>query len=235
MASWRLVSTRMASVAVVISCATLLALTLQRELSSRERSPDPPIQHLGELLSIEGASTMGNRDASVVLVVFTDYQCPFCARFALNVLPRIVANYVNDGKTMVAVMNSPNPRIHPFAVGAAETAECAGQEGHFWQMQDLLFRNQASLSLARIDALWAAAGLDSGRLTACRRGGQMRVKVSGQSDVARKFDLTGTPTIAVGRKAASFGRVLVTQRFDGVPQDPVLTASIDKALGQANK
>jgi protein-disulfide isomerase len=232
MRSWRLMSTGTGTMVVVTSCTVLLALMLRRELWSNARSPDPTPQHIGELLSVDGASTMGSPDASVVLVVFVDYQCPFCARFGLNELQRVASNYVSNGKVMIAVMNSPIRALHPMAVGAAETAECAGQEGHFWPMHDLLFRNQKSLDLVRMDALWVEAGLDRGRLTACRSDGQMLAKIREQSDVAKRFDVNATPTIAIGPRSASVGRVLVTQRFDGVPQDPILTASLDKAISR---
>jgi protein-disulfide isomerase len=230
MARWRLVSIETGTILVVISCAALLAIRLQREPSEAGRPQDPGSDHVGELLSVDGASTKGNSNASVVLIVFTDYQCPFCAQFALKSLPRIVRGYVQDGRVRVAVLNSPIAAIHSMAMRAAEAGECAGQEGRFWEMHDLLFRNQASLSADRIDALWAEVGLDSGQLVACRIAGEMLAKVKRQSEVAREFDLKGTPTIAIGLAMGTVSRVLIRQRFDGVPPDNVLTAALEKAL-----
>jgi protein-disulfide isomerase len=229
MARWRALSIEMGGMLIVILWAAFLAIRLHRAPSEAEWPQDAGPDHVGELLTVDGARTRGSSNASVVVIVFTDYQCPFCARFALRSLPTVVRRYVDDGRVRIAVLNSPIA-AHAMAVRAAEAGECAGQEGRFWEMHDRLFRNQASLSAERIDGLWAEVGLDSGRLVACRIAGEMLAKVKRQAEIAREFDLKGTPTIAIGRAIGSVSRVLIRQRFDGVPTDDVLTAGLEKAL-----
>jgi protein-disulfide isomerase len=226
----RRVSAETAGATVVVTlCVASLVAVWHRKSSFPEASSTP--DHIGELLSIADASTMGNASATVMLVVFTDYQCPFCRRFALNLLPAVVTTYVDTGRVTVAILNSPIAAIHPLAVGAAETAECAAQAGRFWRMHDLLFRNQRSLdSAARLATLWSDVGLASGRLVACQAEGDARARVMAQSARAKAFDLKGTPTIVVGQRTGAGDSVHVIRRFDGIPGQDELFGALDDAL-----
>ena len=85
----------------------------------------------------------GNADAGVVVFEFADFQCPYCARFAREVYPRIDSAYVKTGKIQWIFVNLPLPN-HPNAWAAAEAAMCAGAASEkFWQMHDKLFLQQA--------------------------------------------------------------------------------------------
>lgn len=105
----------------------------------------------------------GNANASVVVFEFADFQCPFCARFAREVYPRIDSAYVKTGKVQWIFVNLPLPN-HPNAWAAAEAAMCAGGAGEkFWPMHDKLFLQQAEWGAAsNPDALLTKYAKDAG-------------------------------------------------------------------------
>src|SRR5687768_16025103 len=90
----------------------------------------------------------GNPEATVAVYEFADFQCPYCARFAREVFPRIDAEYVKTGKVQWIFVNIPLPN-HSNALAASEAAMCAGAvNDRFWNMHDILFEKQAEWSAA---------------------------------------------------------------------------------------
>jgi protein-disulfide isomerase len=81
----------------------------------------------------------GSANASVVIVIFSDYQCPYC-KLAEPTVKQILNQYV--GKMSVYFRDYPLP-IHLFAEKAAEASKCAGEQGKYWEYHDLLFDKQS--------------------------------------------------------------------------------------------
>lgn len=81
----------------------------------------------------------GPSDAKVTLVEFSDFQCPYCASFYSATEQQIMKDYVESGKVRFVYKHFPLTTIHPNAQKAAEASECAGDQGKFWEMHDLLF------------------------------------------------------------------------------------------------
>lgn len=102
-------------------------------------------------LSIQGAQLRGSKGARAVMIMYSDFQCPFCARFAKEVFPQIEQRYVATGSVALAFRHLPLP-IHPQALQAAAVAECAGRQGKFWEMHDRLFA-ETSLNADTLNAL----------------------------------------------------------------------------------
>ncbi len=80
---------------------------------------------------------LGPEDAPVVIIEFSDYQCPYCRRFRLQTLDKILENY--GDKVRFVYRDFPLEQIHPYAVSAAIAAECADEQGKFWPYHDKLF------------------------------------------------------------------------------------------------
>jgi protein-disulfide isomerase len=97
------------------------------------------------VLSVDGAPSMGNGDAKVTLIEFSDYQCSFCGRHFSQTLPRLMTEYVKTGKVKYVLRDFPLEPIHPLAFKAAEAARCASDQGKYWEMHDRLFSNQQAL------------------------------------------------------------------------------------------
>jgi protein-disulfide isomerase len=78
-------------------------------------------------------------------MVFSDFECPFCGRFAKDTLPTIRTEYVDNGQFQLAFRHLPLTTLHPRALPAAVAAECAAAEGVFWVYHDLLFGTEGAL------------------------------------------------------------------------------------------
>src|SRR5437867_250461 len=85
----------------------------------------PPLEDV--YVSIDGAMTLGEKTAKVIMVEFSDYQCPFCGRYANDTFTPLIDQYVKTGKVRYALRNFPLESIHPLAEKAAEAAECIGE------------------------------------------------------------------------------------------------------------
>lgn len=93
--------------------------------------------------------TLGNKNAAVTLVEFSDFQCPFCGQFYTQTEAQLRKDYVDSGKVQFVYRQFPLTQIHPNAEGAAEASECANEQGKFWQYHDLLFQTQSAWENAK--------------------------------------------------------------------------------------
>ena len=89
---------------------------------------------------LRGAAIKGSPDAPVVILEYSDFQCPFCQRWFTDVLPELEGRI--GGELALAFAHFPLSQIHPNAEAAHAAAECAGEQGKFWEMHDLLFERQ---------------------------------------------------------------------------------------------
>ncbi|HLF53928.1 MAG TPA: DsbA family protein [Candidatus Nanoarchaeia archaeon] len=97
-------------------------------------------------IDIEGAPVLGEKNAQVTIVEFSDYQCPFCRKFWQETLPSIKKDYIDSGKVKLVYMDFPLG-FHPGAVPYAEAARCAGEKGDdaYYKMHDKIFEEQNKL------------------------------------------------------------------------------------------
>lgn len=88
---------------------------------------------------------LGNKNARVTMIEFSDYQCPFCGRHFTQAEPQLIKEYIDTGKVVFYYRDFPLSQIHPGAQKAAEAARCAGDQGKYWQYHDLVFTNQQNI------------------------------------------------------------------------------------------
>ena len=189
----------------------------------RPPSPPPP----QDPISIEGAPILGDRNAKVAVIVFSDFECPYCGRSARDVLPEVDRQYLRTGKVFLAWRHYPLPE-HKNALKAAEAAECAARDGKFWALHDWAFRHQTELVRANLLAAATTLGLDPTAFGACLDG-QTTAKVKADLDASKGFAITGTPTWFVGVVQAD-ARVKVTDRLEGARPFADFQRAIDKVL-----
>ena len=149
---------RLASVAMIVAAITLLWAMLGDRRS--EAVPDSAgVERFDEAEVVDPpprAGVRGDSTARVAIIEFSDFECPFCGRYARDVYPRLAEDYVATGKVQYVFRHYPLD-THPLAVKAAKAVECAARHEMFWEMHDLLF--QASAALAEPDLLRYAASL----------------------------------------------------------------------------
>jgi protein-disulfide isomerase len=151
-------------------------------------------------VAFDGATLRGTLSGGKAgIMVFSDFQCPFCAKFATETLPTLVDRYVSTGQAVLAFRNLPLESIHPFARGAAKAALCAAPMGLFWQTHDLLFQHQKDLNDRWFDTTLAASVPNRKAFNACRKGSEVDVLLKADMDLARGLGLNTTPTVLIGR------------------------------------
>lgn len=148
-------------------------------------------------LSIDTAITKGSAAAKVALVEFSEFECPFCRRFAKETLPALVKEYVNPGRVLIAFRHFPLEKIHQSARAAAEIASCAHAQGQFWRVHDLFFAEPSSgVGDFRNRAL--RAGVDKRTLDGCLQLDSTQKAVEADIRLAGSLSLTGTPVFFIG-------------------------------------
>ena len=135
----------------------------------------------------------GPKVAPVTVVVFSDFQCPFCTRVEPT-LAQLQKAYPNDVR--VVWKNYPLP-MHPQAMPAAIAAEAAREQGKFWEMHDLMFQNQAQLAPAQFEAWASQLGLDAKKFQAASASPAARARVEEDARLGARFAAQGTPTLYV--------------------------------------
>jgi protein-disulfide isomerase len=139
--------------------------------------------------------TWGPDDASVVIVEFSDFQCPFCQRFATQTLPQIRDNY--GDRVRYVFRDFPLSQIHPAAQKAAEAAQCAQEQGHFWEYHDLLFANQSALDATNLKSYAEQVGADAEEFNDCLESEKNQQEVLLDLQDGRDAGISGTPGFIV--------------------------------------
>jgi len=150
------------------------------------------------VLDVSGAPSMGDPKASLVLIEFSDYQCPFCMDYFSSTYRKVIAEYVNTGKLRYVVRDFPGESIHPNALKAAEAARCATEQGKFWEMHDNLFTNQRNLATTGITDSAKASGLNLVTFQTCLDSGKQAAGIRKDENEAVQLGAKGTPAFFFG-------------------------------------
>lgn len=147
---------------------------------------------------------LGNADAPVSIVVYADFQCPYCVSFFDETEKQLRTAYVETGKAKIAYRHFPLTQIHPAAVPAAEASECAKDQGKFWEFHDALYTSETSavqettLNAALYSKIASDLGLDTGKFASCVSARTHKDFVAAQaSEATAKYGVNSTPTIFV--------------------------------------
>ncbi len=167
---------------------------------------------------------LGSPDAPVTIEYWADYQCPFCARFALDVIPQLEAR-IADGS--VALVHRDFAFLGQESIDAAVAVRCAGQQGRYWPMHDAVYaaqdgENQGTFSRAKLEELGASVGVDGSTFSTCLDQREPLVEVLDDTSAGVRAGISSTPTIDVNGT-----------RFPGVSDAGELLDTIDAALAGA--
>lgn len=163
----------------------------------------------------------GPKDAKVRVIVFSDFQCPYCKNFYEQDLKKAMGDY--KGQALFVWKEVPL-EIHDKAMDTAMAAECANEQGKFWQMADQLYGNQAAWSAAKAFSATpyaSAAGLNLSQFSQCVSSKKFADKINADNQLAQDFGISGTPAIFVN-----------DQFFGGVIPYDQLKAAIDGQLAK---
>ena len=138
---------------------------------------------------------LGSEDALITIIEFGDYECPFCKQWHEEIWPQLQTTYPQ--MIRLVYRDFPLVGLHENAVPAAEAANCAGEQGKYWEYHDLLFQNQSSLSEEKYTILAGELGLSISEFTTCLTNQTYATEVEGDFQEAITFGLTGTPTFFI--------------------------------------
>ena len=184
-------------------------------------------------VTIDDAPVLGADDATVTLVEYSDYDCPFCRRHKDQVMPDLVKNFVDTGKLKYVMREFPLA-MHPNAKGAAQAALCAGDQDQYWQMHDKMFANQRKLGVENLKAFAVELGLDSAVFDTCLDDGKYAKQVSDDLTAGGRMGITGTPAFVLGlTDPKDPNKAKVTQFISGAQSLEKFTQTIEDLLKQA--
>jgi len=150
-------------------------------------------------LDLSGFQMLGSKDAPLTLVEFTDYQCPYCRQFHVNVFHELKKNYIDTGKVRFYSRDLPLDQIHPNAMRAAEAGRCAADQGQFWAMRELMGSNPDKLDLENLVAEAGTLKMDSKTFRTCVESQKYKESVQGDILEAMKIGAEATPTFVLGK------------------------------------
>ena len=214
---------KMLSLALLGCAVAISGAVVKREFFATAASAAParPDEFIPEWRAVLPAGrVMGPPTAKVTLVVFNDFECPFCRRFH-ETATTIVERYQDD--VALAFVHLPLPG-HRFARPAARAAECAASFGRFKPMVDALFRGQDSLGLKSWSAFGVSAGIaDTSTFAACMQSPDQLSQLEAGVAIAEKFNISSTPTVLLN--GLKYGRT---------PTVDALTRAIDSLLASSD-
>ncbi len=150
---------------------------------------------------------LGDVKAPVTIVEFSDFQCPYCGKFAVETEPQIIKDYVNTGKVKLIFENFPLS-FHENAKSAAIAAECANQQSKFWDYHSKLFTNQANLSADNYKVWAEDLKLDMDKFNTCTAANETETNVAKDLADGLAAGVQGTPTLLIGNAKNGYEMVV---------------------------
>jgi len=187
---------------------------LQNQLPTKQ--PTPIVK-----ISADNDPIIGDPNAPITIIEFSDFQCPFCARFHIQTLPLILEQYIEQGKVKLVFRDFPIQSIHPNALPASIAAECANEQGKFREMHDMLFDKQNQWNKQEtVDALSLFSSyateiqLDQEIFDSCVTSGKYIEEIRKDLDDGRDYGVSGTPGFFIGNESIGFVELKGAQPFD---------------------
>lgn len=182
-------------------------------------------------IDIKGAPALGPADATVALIEFSDYECPFCIRHFTQTMPEIRKAYIDTGKIRYVFKDFPIDSNHPMAIRAHEAAHCAMEQQKFWPMHLKLFSAPGTHTPEQLVARATEVGLDVTAFKACIASGRTTPAIRDSVSLAEQLSADGTPMFFVGTRDLTTERVRVVKVIDGAQS----FSAFQQALGELIK
>ncbi|MFH1728187.1 MAG: DsbA family protein [Pseudomonadota bacterium] len=176
----------------------------------RQQAPSAPSIDMTTLTDDDAFK--GNKNAPVTIVEWSDFECPFCTRFYQQTLGQIKKEYINTGKVKFIYRDFPLG-FHANAQKSAEAAECAGEQGKFWEMHDKLFEEGVSGGLDSFKQFAVDIGLNAAKFNECLDSGKMASEVAKDMQDGQAVGISGTPGFIINGQ-----KIVGAQPFEAFKQ-----------------
>lgn len=149
-------------------------------------------------LKLKGDPAFGDENAPLTIVIFSDYECPYCKRFHDDVLPRLKEEYVEKGIVRLIHKDLPLP-FHSTADPAARAARCSADNKEYWKVYSALFRDQDCLScLGPSQIVQNVSASNKSKLEDCMKSKRTSLAIASNVSEATLNNIKGTPTFIIG-------------------------------------
>ena len=164
-------------------------------------APEPPA-----VVDVDNGKlpVFGNEKAKVSIVIFSDLQCPFCKRYVDEAHKQLIEKYVDTGKAKMYFRHFPLYSIHPLAEPAGIAAECANNQGKFWEFHDKIFATQDEWSAKdqstageTFSGYASELGMDADQFATCLTSDKAKKAVTEDAKAGEKVQVDGTPTFFI--------------------------------------
>jgi protein-disulfide isomerase len=177
--------------------------------------------------SVRDAAIVGSDAAPVVLVEYSDFECPFCARHARETFGQIQREFVSGGRVQYVFRHYPLERIHHSAVAAARAAVCAHQN-RFMDMRSYFFANQQTIASIDMSEAAAAIGLDKSDFASCLMETGPRA-IEEEKKEASRLGVSSTPTFFIGRRQTD-GAIRLMTKINGALDYSSFKGALESAI-----
>lgn len=169
-------------------------------------TPPAPTPSLEELFQINASDprALGDPNAPVTLIEFTDFECPFCQQFFRETRAQLIANYVDTGVVRLVARDFPVTDLHPSALVAATAARCAAAQNQFWPMYEQLFSSHQSVwggdpasDRGTMELFAADLGLDAETFNSCLASPASEQAVRDEMVHAAQLGVNSTPNFLI--------------------------------------
>lgn len=150
----------------------------------------------------QSGQVLGEATAKVTMIEFADFQCPYCAWYAQETFPQINKEYIKTGKIRYVFYHFPLFG-HQYAQKAAEAAECAGDQGKFWEMHDKMFASQNKISLTDLKQYASDLSLKTTEFNACLDESKFKDKVESDLKLGESLGVSSTPAFFINGRLIS--------------------------------
>jgi protein-disulfide isomerase len=218
---WRNILDLVTTLAMLAAAVTIVSSRVVRvpSAASKFTLPKSPV-------SLEGAALRGNPRATVGILEFSDFECPYCSKFARENMPAVKERLIDTGRVLFAFRNLPLS-IHSGARRKAEWVVCAGEQDKFWQAHDALFQLGKAESLVSSDGM-GSLGLEAKRFEACMSDRAPAI-VDRDLAQANELGIAGTPFFLVGLVKTD-GRLDVKDVIRGASAAAEFEAAVKKLV-----
>jgi protein-disulfide isomerase len=191
--------------------------------------PSPPSPQ-NVKVSVDDDPIKGDPKAPVTIIEFSDFQCPFCKRFYDQVLPSLDKEYISTGKVRLVFRDYPL-EFHKNALPAAIAANCAEEQGQYWEVHDFLFENPNKLDTASILSATDELNLNREKFEKCLNDKTKEAEVNKDFQEGQLYGVRGTPSFFIG-KTEDDKNEMTGVYIRGAQPFQAFKTEIDKLLSQ---
>jgi protein-disulfide isomerase len=207
-------------------------LLQQRGARTNSAAGSTPVPEV-KSVNVRGEPFRGSNTAHVAIVEYSDFGCSYCGRYAREIFPHLDEDYIRPGKVRYYFRDLPEPK-ETNSWFKARAARCAGDQGKFWELHDLLF-NAQSASDKEVISFAQTLGLNAQEFNGCLSSEKYLVNIQRSVAGAKRMGLYGTPAFLIGTISEDGDFVWVKKVQVGAQTYQILKGILDQLLAATPK